>query len=181
MPVVNLPASLSESKYTFWYVAPFLASTSFASEISASFPSSVKEFTPMSAPFFSASSLFSASSSPSSPTQGLQVVNQKFTTVTAFLENSSSLLTGFPSRSLPSKAGNFCTLLSSEEPAWALSPGILVSLSMDCSTISGYFCSSSVSLFSISLIFSAEVLSSSYSSSENWSLTFSIVSSRKSP
>ena len=41
----------------------------------------------MSAPFFSASSLFSASSSPSSPTQGLQVVNQKFTTVTALPES----------------------------------------------------------------------------------------------
>ena len=50
-------------------------------------PSNVKVLTPMSAPPFSASSLFSASSSASSPTQGLQVVNQKFTTVTALPEN----------------------------------------------------------------------------------------------
>ena len=90
-----------------------MASTSFASEIAASSPSSVKVLTPMSAPPFSASSLFSASSSASSPTQGLQVVNQKFTTVTALPENSSSLFTVLPSRSLPSKAGNFCMLPSS--------------------------------------------------------------------
>ena len=67
----------------------------------------------MSAPPFFASSLFSASSSESSPTQGLQVVNQKFTTVTALAENSSSLFTGFPSKSLPSKAGKgllFCSM-----------------------------------------------------------------------
>ncbi len=58
-----------------------MASTSFASEIAVSSPSSVKVLTPMREPPFFASSLFSASSSESSPTQGLQVVNQKFTTV----------------------------------------------------------------------------------------------------
>ena len=41
------------------------------------------------------------------PRTGLQVVNQKFTTVTALPENSSSLVTSFPSRSLPTKAGEF--------------------------------------------------------------------------
>ena len=68
---------------------------------------------PISAPPLPESSLFSASRSPNSPTQGPQVVNQKFTTVTALPENRSLLFTVFPSRSLPSKAGNFGRLLSS--------------------------------------------------------------------
>ena len=43
------------------------------------------------APPFAASCLFSASRSASSPTQGLQVVNQKFTTVTVFPAKSVPL------------------------------------------------------------------------------------------
>ena len=158
-----------------------MASTSFASEIAASSPSSVKVLTPMSAPPFSASSLFSASSSASSPTQGLQVVNQKFTTVTALLENSSSLFTVLPSRSFPSKAGNFCILPSSGGVLVSLPAGILISPSMDCCMISGYFSSNSVSLFSILLISVADSFSHSYSLSVNCSFAASTVSSRKSP
>ena len=144
-----------------------MASTSFASEIAVSSPSSVKVLTPMREPPFSASSLFSASSSESSPTQGLQVVNQKFTTVTALAENSSSLFTVLPSRSLPSKAGNFCMLPSSGGVVMSLPAGTLIAPSVDCCAASGYFSSIMVSLFSISLIFSAASLSSFSSSSVN--------------
>ena len=158
-----------------------MASTSFASEIAVSSPSSVNVLTPMSAPPFSASSLFSASSSASSPTQGLQVVNQKFTTVTALPENSSSLFTGFPSKSLPSNAGNFCMLPSSGGLVISLPAGTLISPSTDSCMISGYLFSSSVSLFSILLISVADSFSISYSSSVNWSLALSMVSSRNSP
>ena len=66
-------------------------------------PSKVEVLTPMSVPPFFASSLFSASSSASSPTQGLQVVNQKFTTVTALPENSLSLFTCVPVQVLARK------------------------------------------------------------------------------
>ena len=158
-----------------------MASTSFASEIAASSPSSVKVLTPMREPPFSASSLFSASSSASSPTQGLQVVNQKFTTVTALPENSSSLFTVLPSRSFPSKAGNFCILPSSGGVLVSLPAGMLISPSMDFCMISGYFSSNSVSLFSILLISVADSFSHSYSSSLNSSLASSMVLSRKSP
>ena len=158
-----------------------MASTSFASEIAASSPSSVKVLTPMREPPFSASSLFSASSSASSPTQGLQVVNQKFTTVTALAENSSSLFTVLPSRSFPSKAGNFCILPSSGGVLVSLPAGMLISPSMDFCMISGYFSSNSVSLFSILLISVADSFSHSYSSSLNSSLASSMVLSRKSP
>ena len=135
----------------------------------------------MSAPPLFASSLFSASSSPSSPTQGLQVVNQKFTTVTALAENSSSLFTMLPSRSFPSKAGNFCILPSSGGLLVPLPAGMLISPSMDFCMISGYFSSNSVSLFSILLISVADSFSHSYSLSVNCSLAASTVSSRKSP
>ena len=67
---------------------------------------------PMRAPPFSASSLFMASNSLSSPTQGLQVVNQKLTTVTALAAKSSLLFTALPSKSMPSKAGNFSAVSS---------------------------------------------------------------------
>ena len=123
---------------------PSWSSTSFASEIAASSPSSVKVLTPMSAPPFSASSLFSASRSESSPTQGLQVVNQKFTTVTALAENSSSLFTGFPSRSLPSKAGNFCILPSSGGVGHVAACGHAhIAVCRILCMISGYFSSNS--------------------------------------
>ena len=87
--------------------------------------------TPTTSPPFSASSLLSASRSPSSSTHGLQVLNQKFTTVTLFLEKSSSLLTSLPSKSLPVKLGNaVCSLESVVMPALAAStlspsPGVL--------------------------------------------------------
>ena len=144
-----------------------MASTSFASAMAVSSPSSVNVFTPISAPPFSASSLLSASTSPSSPTQGLHVVNQKLTTVTALPENSSSLFTTLPSRSLPSNAGNFCMLPSSGVMDIAPSAGMFMSLSSDICAASGYFSSSMVSLFSISLICAAACLSVSYSSSVN--------------
>ena len=145
-----------------------MASTSFASEIADLSPSSVKVLTPMRAPPFSASSLFSASSSASSPTQGLQVVNQKFTTVTAFLANSSLLFTVLPSRSLPSKAGNFCILPSSGGVVISLPAGTLVLSSLSgVSDSQGYFVSSSARWFSISLILVASPVSSVSSSSVN--------------
>ena len=88
------------------------------------------------------------------------MVNQKFTTVTALAENSSSLFTGFPSRSLPSKAGNFCMLPSSGAMLMSLPAGTLISPSMDSCMISGYFSSSMVSALSISRIFFASPRSS---------------------
>ena len=63
----------------------------------------------------------------------------------------------------------------------SLPAGTLISLSMDVCAVSGYFSSSSVSLFSILLISVADYFSISYSSSVNWSLALSMVSSRKSP
>ena len=160
-----------------------MASTSFASAIADSSPSSVKVLTPMRAPPFSASSLFSASNSPSSPTQGLQVVNQKFTTVTALPENRVLLSTSFPSRSLPVKAGNFCAVLPS-------SGGVVVSLpagtlvppsSAGAPDKLGNFSSNAASRSSIFLISVAFSFSSSYSSSVNCSLAASMVLSRNSP
>ena len=115
----------------------------------------------MSVPPFFASSLFSASSSASSPTQGLQVVNQKFTTVTALPENSLSLFTCFPSKYLPAKDGNCCVLLCSA--------GILVLLSPseEVSDRLGNFSSSMVTLLSMSRIFSPSLRSSFNSSGVN--------------
>ena len=63
----------------------------------------------------------------------------------------------------------------------SLPAGTLISPSMDSCMISGYLFSSSVSLFSILLISVADSFSISYSSSVNWSLAPSMVSSRKSP
>ena len=63
----------------------------------------------------------------------------------------------------------------------SLPAGMLISPSMDCCTISGYFSSSAVSLFSILLISVADSFSILYSSSVNWSLALSMVSSRNSP
>ncbi len=138
--------------------APFLASTSFASEIAAFVAVQREGVDADEGAALLRSSLFSASSSESSPTQGLQVVNQKFTTVTALAENSSSLFTVLPSRSLPSKAGNFCIcrhrrrvvslpagMLHSRRP-WIPAFGVLVP--------------QSVSWFSISRIFSPPPCSS---------------------
>ena len=96
-------------------------------------------------------------------------------------ENSSSLFTVLPSRSLPSKAGNFCILPSSGGVLVSLPAGILISPSMDFCMISGYFSSNSVSLFSILLISVADSFSHAYSLSVNCSLAASTVSSRKSP
>ena len=96
-------------------------------------------------------------------------------------ENSSSLFTVLPSRSLPSKAGNFCMLPSSGGVVMSLPAGTLIAPSMDCCTISGYFSISAVSLFSILLISVADSFSHSYSLSVNCSLAASTVSSRKSP
>ena len=59
--------------------------------------------------------------------------------------------------------------------------GMLISPSMDICAVSGYFSSSSVSLFSILLISVADSFNILYSSSVNWSLALSMVSSRKSP
>ena len=142
-------------------------------------------------PPFSASSLLSASSSPSSPTHGPQVVNQKLTTVTALPEKSSSLVTSFPSRSLPTKEGNFCMLLLSlllsgsmlvsPEMFMLPSAGTLMAPSRDSCAASGYFFSIMVSLLSMSRIFSASPRISFSSSAVNWSLADSMVSSRKSP
>ena len=96
-----MPASDFESNQMFLYVIPFCERISFASAIAVLSPSSVKEFTPTTAPPFEASSLLRASNSPSSPTQGLQVVNQKLTTVTLFDEKRSLLFTSLPSKSFP--------------------------------------------------------------------------------
>ena len=179
---VNLPASLSDLNQMFLYVTPFLLSTSLASAISPLLPSSVKELTPTTWPPFLASSLFRSSRSPNSPTHGLQVVNQKFMTVTLFLENSSSLFTSLPSRSLPVKLGNFVASLE------ALAPAVMPAV--EASTLSpalgvlpqpGNSFSRLSSLSSISLICCAPALSVLSSSAVNSSLAPSMVLSKKSP
>ena len=127
-----------------------MVKTSLASDIAVLSPPRVNELIPITVPPFCASSLLSFSKSPSSPTQGLQVVNQKFITVTLLDEKMSSLLTSFPSRSLPLKLGNLVSLLL-----------LLTIPALSASTLSpslgllpqpGYFCSKIVSLPSISLI-----------------------------
>ena len=151
----------------------------FASEIAALSPSRVKELTPTTAPPLSASFWLRASNSPSSPTHGLQVVNQKLTTVTVLFENSSSLLTSLPSRSFPLKLGNFSVPSAFDVmPAlWAstLSPwlGVLPH--------PGNSCSRAASLSSICLICSAPVFSVSCSCAVNLSFAPSSVARRKSP
>ena len=179
---VNFPASLLDANQTFLYVTPFFARMSFASEIAVASPSSVKEFTPTTWPPLPASSLLSASKSPSSPTHGLQVVNQKLTTVTLFPEKSLSLVTSLPSRSFPWKLGNL--------PALVAASALFGMPALDASTLSpelgelphpGKSFSRAASLSSISFTCWAPVLSVFSSSAENWSLAPSIVSSRKSP
>ena len=92
-----------------------MVKTSLASDIAVLSPPRVNELIPITVPPFCASSLLSFSKSPSSPTQGLQVVNQKLITVTLLDEKMSSLLTSFPSRSLPLKLGNFALLQEQNE------------------------------------------------------------------
>ena len=87
-------------------MAPFFLRNSLASLIMFLSPPMVSALMPMTAPPFSLSVSFSAFSSPSSAMQGAQPENQKLTTVTEFSLNSS-LVTGLPSRSGPSKGGNF--------------------------------------------------------------------------
>ena len=164
-PEVNVPASLLESNHTLRYDTPFFDRISFASEIAALSPSSVKVLMPTTVPPFFASSVFRASKSFSSSTHGLQVVNQKFTTVTSFLEKRSLLFTSLPSKSLPVKLGNFVSsLFSFVMPALSAST---LSPSPDLLPQSGYFCSRMVSFPSISLICSAPVFSVCSSSAEN--------------
>ena len=90
----------------FWYAAPFFSRICRASMIMLSSPPMVSALMPITAPPFSLSSSLSAFSSPSSPMQGAQPENQKLMTVTE-LSLNSSLVTALPSRSMPSKAGNF--------------------------------------------------------------------------
>ena len=163
-----------------------MVSTSLASAMAPASPPSVKALMPTTAPPLPAASLCSASRSPSSPTQGLQVVNQKFTTVKALPLNSLSLLTSLPSRSLPVKAGNLVVLLSAVVPPETMpsegtsSEGTLIP-SEGASSRPGNFSSSAAIWSSRSLISVAPVVSSVSSFSSNLSLAASMVLSRKSP
>ena len=162
---MNFPASLFESNQMFLYETPFFVRMSFASDIAVSSPSRVNELIPTTAPPFSASCLFSSSRSASSLTQGLHVVNQKFTTVTVFPSNSVLLSTSLPSRSLPSNAGNF--IRSSFSIGLPFSAGTLILPSDGFPPQPGNFCSRIANLPSISRICSAPSLSSFSSSALN--------------
>ena len=84
------------------------------------------------------------------------------------MANSSLLFTVLPSRSLPSKAGNFCILPSSGGVVISLPAGTLaLSSPSGVSDSQGYFVSSSARWFSISLILVASPVSSVSSSSVN--------------
>jgi len=151
-------------------------------------PSIVKVLTPITSPPFFWSFLLSACRSFSSPTHGLHVVNQKFTTVTLFFAKSFLLSTALPSRSFPLKPGKLIALLFSVLLSSLLSdvlmPASLAStLSPEPGFVpqSGYFCSKTVSLPSIFLISSAPSFNVFNSSFENWSFAPSIVLRRKSP
>ena len=107
------PASESESMERLRYFAPWLSRIEAASLIASSFPSKVSVLMPTTSPPMDLMASFNSLSLDNSATQGLHPVNQKLTTVTAFLENRLSS-TEFPSKSFPEK------LLKGEESSDAV-------------------------------------------------------------
>lgn len=96
--------------------------------------------------------------------------------------SDTSLFTLLPSRSFPSKAGNFCILPSSGGVVISLPAGtLMLPSSAGVPDKLGNFSSNAASRSSIFLISVAFSFSSSYSSSVNCSLAASMVLSRNSP
>ena len=81
------PASEDASMERLRYLAPWLSRTAAASLIAVSFPSKVSVLMPITSPPMDLMASFNSLSFDNSATQGLQPVNQKFMTVTAFPEN----------------------------------------------------------------------------------------------
>ena len=90
------PASEEESMERLRYLAPCFSRIVFASFIAVLFPSKVSVLMPTTSPPIDLIASFNSLSLDNSATQGLQPVNQKLMTVTAFLENRLSS-TEFPS------------------------------------------------------------------------------------
>ena len=93
-----MPASEDESIERLRYLAPWLSRTEAASLIADSFPSKVSVLMPTTSPPIALTASFNSFSLDNSATQGLQPVNQKLMTVTAFSEKRLS------STELPSKS-----------------------------------------------------------------------------
>jgi len=124
-------------------------------------PSSVSVLMPTTSPPCALTFSFRAFRSSSSSTQGLQPLNQKFTTVKALPANRL-LSTGLPSKSLPSNWGKAVPCAAAPEAAASARARVAI-----CS--------------SMARIFSASAVRVLYSSSENWSFAFSTELRRKSP
>ena len=90
------PASEEESMERLRYLAPWLLRRVFASFMAVLFPSKVSVLMPTTSQPIDLIASFNSLSLDNSATQGLQPVNQKLMTVTAFLENRLSS-TEFPS------------------------------------------------------------------------------------
>ncbi len=84
------PASEVESMERLRYLAPWLSRMDAASLMAVLFPSKVSVLMPTTSPPIDLMASFNSLSLDNSATQGLQPVNQKLTTVTAFLENRLS-------------------------------------------------------------------------------------------
>ena len=82
-----LPAAEEESMDILRYLTPWLSRTEAASLIVVLFPSKVSVLIPITSPPIDLIVSFNSLSLDNSATQGLQPVNQKFTTVTALPES----------------------------------------------------------------------------------------------
>ena len=146
-----LPASEVESTERLRYLAPWLFRISAASFIAVSFPSKVSVLIPTTSPPDALMASFSSFSFDNSATQGLHPVNQKLTTVTAFLENRLSS-TELPSKSFAEKSLKGDT--SSELFFWLLlsDAAFFFSIAVIFSSISLIVSISSLSIFSSSSV-----------------------------
>ena len=144
-----MPASELASSAKLRYFTPWLSRIFFASFIVDSFPSKVSVFTPTTSPPIDLIASFNSLSFDNSATQGLHPVNQKFITVTAFLEKRLSS-TSFPSKSFPEILLN--AIISSSSDSEAPDASSLFSTSVICSSIPRIVSISSFNVFSSSSV-----------------------------
>lgn len=97
-----LPAFEEESIERLRYFAPWLSRIAEASFMAVLLPLKVSVLMPTTSPPIDLIASFNSLRLDNSATQGLQPLNQKLTTVTAFFENKLSS-TGLPLKSLPDK------------------------------------------------------------------------------
>ena len=144
-----LPASEAESIERLRYAAPWLSRTAAASLMASSFPSKVSVLIPTTSPPMDLMVSFNSLSFDNSATQGLQPVNQKFITVTAFLEKRFSS-TSFPSKSFPETL--LKAMVSSSLESEAPDVSNLLSTSVICSSIPRIVSISSFNVFNSSSV-----------------------------